>query len=162
YLVAVGLLVGLAAGWIVNYFERLIDDGPIEIAISILGPYSVYFAADRLKASGVLAVFACGLFLSRRSSDFFSPQVRLLGWGVWESLDFILNGVVFVLIGLQLPYVLAGIRQYSLLVLIEYGALFSGLVIALRLLWIFPGTFIANQIRRRVLHQNEPMPAVRA
>ena len=68
---------------------------------------------------------------------------------------------MFVLIGLQLPYVLAGIREYSLRQLIFYGLFFSAVVIALRMLWVFPGAFLAYFIRRHVLHQNEPMPGSR-
>jgi len=72
-----------------------------------------------------------------------------------------LNGLVFVLIGLQLPFVLAGIREYSLRQLILHGALFSAVVILLRLVWMFPGATIANLIRRRVLHQDVAVPSAR-
>jgi monovalent cation/hydrogen antiporter len=160
YLTFAGLAVGLIVGWIVDRIERHIDDGPIEIALSILIPYAAYLTADKIRASGVLAVVACGLYLSRRSSGFFSPGVRVQAWAVWEALDFTLNGVVFVLIGLQLPYVMAGIHDYSHQTLLLYGALFSALVIALRMIWIFPGAFLANRIRTRVLHQKVPMPTV--
>jgi monovalent cation/hydrogen antiporter len=161
FLVLAGLGVGLAAAWIVDRIERHIDDGPIEIAISVLTPYAAYFAADRIHASGVLAVVACGLYLSRRSSEFFSPEVRLQIWGFWDSFTFILNGLVFVLIGLQLPHVLAGIHEYRLSTLLLYGALFSGLVIVLRLIWMFPGARLANLIRTRILHQSEKLPSWR-
>ena len=158
YLTVAGIAVGLATGWLVDHLERRIDDGPIEIVISILVPYAAYFAADRMHASGVLAVVACGVYLSRRSYLLFSPGVRLQAWAVWDALSFILNGLVFVLIGLQLPYVLSGIHGFSFATLILYGALFSGLVIALRLIWIFPGAYLANWIRTRLLHQNVKMP----
>lgn len=162
YLTFGGLAVGLIIGWIVARIERRIDDGPIEIAISILVPYAAYLTADRLRASGVLAVVACGLYLSRRSSGFFSPGVRLQAWAVWDALDFILNGLVFVLIGLQLPYVLAGIHDYSRGALILYGVLFSAMVIALRLFWIFPGAYVSHWIRTRLLHQRREAPPARA
>ncbi len=162
FLVFAGIAVGLLTGWIVDRIERQIDDGPIEIAISILVPYAAYFGADRIHASGVLAVVVCGLYLSRRSSEFFSPEVRLQAWGAWDSLTFILNGLVFVLIGLQLPHVLAGIHEYRLSSLLLYGALFSGLVIVLRLIWMFPGAFLANRIRTRVLHQDVKLPSARS
>ena len=113
YLTTAGIAVGLMIGGIVHWVEHHIDDGPIEIALSILTPYVAYLAADSIRASGVLAVVACGLYLSRKSSHFFSPNVRLQAWAVWDSLTFVLNGLVFVLIGLQLPYVLEGIREYS-------------------------------------------------
>jgi Na+/H+ antiporter len=161
YLTFAGLAVGLITGWIVDRIERRIDDGPIEIALSILVPYAAYLTADRIHTSGVLAVVACGLYLSRRSSGFFSPGVRLQAWAVWDALNFILNGLVFVLIGLQLPYVLAGIHDYSRSTLILYGGLFSALIIALRMIWMFPGAYLAHWIRTRLLHQTVTTPPAR-
>jgi Na+/H+ antiporter len=161
YLTVVGLAIGLIIGVVVEWFERRIDHGPIEITISLLVPYAAYLAAEGVRASGVLAVVACGLYLGRKSAQFFSPNVRLQVYSVWQSLTFILNGVVFVLIGLQLPYVREEIRNYSLRELLTYGALFSAIVILLRLIWIFPGARLANLIRRRLLGQNEPLPPAR-
>jgi CPA1 family monovalent cation:H+ antiporter len=161
YLIGAGLGIGLLLGTVVNFLEQRIDDGPIETTISLLVPYAVYLAAEAFHASGVLAVVACGLYLSRKSAEFFSPTVRIRVFAVWESLTFILNGLVFVLIGLQLPYVLAGITDHSKAELMRYGAIFSGLIILLRLVWIFPGSLVANFLRRRLLHQNEGRPPLR-
>jgi Na+/H+ antiporter len=161
YLTTVGMVVGLVIGEIVHLIEHRIDDAPIEIALSILTPYVAYLAANAIRASGVLAVVACGLYLSRKSSHFFSPSVRLQAWAVWDSLTFILNGLVFVLIGLQLPYVLETIRDHNLRTLLVYGAVFSAFLILLRLIWIFPGAYLANLVRRRILHQKERLPPAR-
>lgn len=158
YLIIAGLAIGLFTGWVVEKIERRIDDGPIEISLSILIPYAAYLTADAARCSGVLSVVACGLYLSRRSSSFFTPTVRLQAFAVWDSLTFILNGLVFVLIGLQLPNVMAGIHGYSLRQLTIYGALFSGMVIALRMIWVFPGSWFAYFIRTRYLHQNLTPP----
>lgn len=161
YLTTVGIVVGLVIGEIVHLIEHRIDDAPIEIALSILTPYVAYLAANAIRASGVLAVVACGLYLSRKSSHFFSPTVRLQAWAVWDSLTFILNGLVFVLIGLQLPSVLETIRDHNLSTLLAYGAVFSLFLISLRLIWIFPGAYLANLVRRRILHQKERLPPAR-
>ncbi len=161
YLTTAGIVVGLVIGGIVHWVEHHIDDGPIEIVLSILTPYVAYLAAESVHASGVLAVVACGLYLSRKSSHFFSPNVRLQAWAVWESLTFVINGLVFVLLGLQLPYILSGIRGYSRGTLLLYGAVFSGFLIFLRIVWTFPGTHLAYLIRRRVLHQHESTPSAR-
>ncbi|MGH9572880.1 MAG: Na+/H+ antiporter [Candidatus Acidiferrales bacterium] len=161
YLTAAGIAIGLIVAEIVHLVEHHIDDGPIEIVLSILTPYVAYLAADFVKASGVLAVVACGLYLSRKSSHFFSPTVRLQAWAVWDSLTFVLNGLVFVLIGLQLPYVTGQIRDHNLGKLILYGLAFSAFLIVLRLIWMFPGTHLANVIRRRLLHQTGPLPSNR-
>jgi Na+/H+ antiporter len=158
WLTAGGIGLGLLAGLVVYYIERRIDDGPIEIALSILVPYAVYLGAEEIRASGVLAVVACGLFLSRRSATFFSPPVRLQAWAVWESLVFLLNGVVFVLIGLQLSTIRAAIRGYSLSTLLVDGAIFSVVLILLRLAWVFPGASVSWFVRTRLLHQKARYP----
>ena len=161
WLTAGGIAIGLAIGWFVDRFERRIDDAPIEVTLSILVPYATYLAAQSVHASGVLAVVSCGLFLSRRSDSFFSPAVRLGAWSFWQSFTFILNGLVFVLIGLQFPTVRASIHSYRLSTLLVYGAIFSALLILLRLTWVFPATHLSYWIRRRFLHQNEPTPEAR-
>lgn len=161
YLIGAGLSIGLVLGLIVEWIEHRIDDGPIEIVGSILTPYAVYLGAESVHASGVMAVVACGLYLSRQSSQFFSANVRLQAGAVWESLTFAINGLVFILIGLQLPYVLAGIRGYSKTQLLLYGVLFSAIVIGLRLLWVYPGTALAYLIRKRIVKQTVPTPTTK-
>jgi monovalent cation/hydrogen antiporter len=161
YLIAAGVAIGIIVGLVVKWIEPHIDDGPIEIVISILIPYSVYLAAEVVHASGVMAVVACGLYLSRQSSELFSATVRLQTWAVWDALTFAINGLVFVLIGLQLPYVLSGIREYSVRQLLLYGVLFSVMVIVLRLLWMYPGAHLAHFVRSRFLHQNNPRPSTK-
>ena len=159
WLTAGGIGIGLLVGWITDFIEHRISDGPIEITLSILVPYAAYLAAEEVHASGVLAVVACGLFLSRRSVTFFAPAVRLQIWSVWESLNFVLNGLVFVLVGLQLPSIRAGIRGYSLSTLVLDGAIFSGLLILLRLVWTFPGAAVSWFIRARLMHQTDKRPS---
>ncbi|MGA2600993.1 MAG: Na+/H+ antiporter [Bryobacteraceae bacterium] len=161
YLSFAGIASGLILARIVEWFEHRIDDGPIEIAVSILVPYAAYLTAEAMHASGVLAVVAAGLYLGRKSSQFFSPAVRLQARAVWDSLTFILNGFVFVLIGLQLPTVLEGVSEVHRGRLIVYGAVFSLLLILLRILWTFPAESVAYFIRTRLLHQKEKKPEAR-
>ena len=129
YLVVGGLGVGVVVAAAVDWLERRIDDGPIEIAISLMVPYAAYLGAEAIHASGVLAVVACGLLLSRRSAEFFSPSVRLQIYAVWSAIVFILNGVVFVVIGLQLSGIVRSLSGVSLPRLVIQGALFSALVV---------------------------------
>jgi Na+/H+ antiporter len=161
YLVIGGVATGLILGKFINWLEHHIDDSPIEITISIVTPYAAYLAAEYIHASGVLATVACGLYLGRRSATFFSSVVRLEAQAFWQTLVFILNGVVFLLIGLQLPYIRARIQTFSLGELILQGALFSIVVILLRLIWIFPGAHISYFIRRKLLGQPEKSPSAR-
>jgi CPA1 family monovalent cation:H+ antiporter len=161
WLVAGGVGIGLAAAWVVDYIESRIDDGPIEITMSILVPYAVYLAADEVHASGVLAVVAAGLYLSWRSTHLFSPAVRLQIWSFWQSFTFVLNGLVFVLIGLQISGILDSIREYSRLRLLLDGAVFSLVVILLRLVWTFPAARLSWFLRTRVGGQTEHFPGAR-
>lgn len=161
FLTVVGIGVGLVVGVVIDAIERFIEDGPVEIAISILVPYASYFAAEAVGGSGVLAVVTSGLFLSRRSVHFFSPAVRIESNAVWNSLAFLLNSFVFVLVGLQLPSVLAGIRAVSFGALVVQAMVFSAAVIILRMLWVFPGAWIAYFIRTSFLKQDEPRPKLK-
>lgn len=148
-----GVLVGVAIGFAVNWLERWVDDGPVEIALSLIVPYAAYLAGDAVKASGVIAVVACGLLVSRQSSSLFSPRVRLQAIAVWDALEFLLNGFVFVLIGLQLPYVLAGIHGQSMLNLLAYALVFSSVLVVLRLAWMYPASRAAWWIRTHLAGQ---------
>jgi Na+/H+ antiporter len=157
-----GLGAGLVCGAVVAWFEKWIDDGPVEIALSFIVAYGSYLAGEAVHSSGVISVVVCGLYLSRRSATFFSPQVRLQATAVWDALEFLLNGLVFLLLGLQLPAVMAGIRDYSHTRLFLYGLAFSAILIALRMIWMFPAARVTYLIRRRVQHQAEPTPNARA
>src|SRR5690348_7927871 len=161
YLGGAGVAIGIVLAKIVEWVERRVDDANIEITISIFVPYAAYLAAEAVHASGVLAVVAAGLFLGGRSSRFFSPSVRLQANAVWDSLTFIMNGLVFVLIGLQLPYVLSGIRESSLLRLIAFGGRFRAFLIALRIAWTFPSGYFAHFVGRKIFHRKEPAPSAR-
>ena len=161
YLIVGGLALGLLVAFVVDRLERRVEDGPIEITISIVVPYAVYLAAEAMHASGVLAVVVCGLYLSRKSSEFFSAKVRMQAWAVWDSLTFVLNGLVFTVIGLQLPHVLSALTGYRLRDLVLYGLVFSALLILLRFLWMYPGALIGYKIRKYVFHQHTAMPGAR-
>jgi monovalent cation/hydrogen antiporter len=162
WLVVGGVGLGFLIAWITDYIEHKVDDGPIEITLSILVPYTAYLAANAVHASGVLAVVTCGLILSRRSAYFFSPAVRIQIESFWESFTFLLNGLVFVLIGLQLRQMRAAIQGLDLGALITDGAIFSALLILLRLFWNFPGAYFAWFLRTRLLGQKEARPPARA
>lgn len=161
YVTIVGIGIGLIVALIDYRLERRLDDAPIEIVMSILVCYASYLAAEAVHASGVLAVVACGLYLGHRSAGLYSPPVRIQAHAVWNALTFALNGLVFVLIGLQLPYVLAGISGIHVRTLALYGVLFSAFVIALRLVWVFPGAYLPHFVRTRLLRRADTAPPAR-
>lgn len=148
YLAAVGVLVGLLAGRLIRWAQARLTDAPIEVTLSLVAPYLAYIAAESLHASGVLATVACGLYLGHKQSRALSTNARLDSAAVWNTLDFVLNGLVFVLIGFQLPHILAGIRNLSLPALLLYGALLAVVLIALRLTWVFAESWVSRAILR--------------
>jgi NhaP-type Na+/H+ or K+/H+ antiporter len=133
----------------------------VEITVSIITPYFAYLAAESLHSSGVLATVACGMYFGHQSSLFFSTRARLQSAAVWDTLSFVLNGVVFILIGLQLPYILSQISDLSLGRLLITGLLISAVVVVLRLIWIYPGARAAHWLRLHLQHQTEVMPGPR-
>ncbi len=161
-LVGCGLLTGFVSAWLLHRLQLRLADPPIEITLSLMAPYISYLLAESLHASGPLATVVCGLYLGQKRSEVFTTEARLENSAVWNTLDFVLNGVVFILIGLQLPFILDGIREMRHLELLRDAAILSAAVIVLRMLWMFPGARIAYAIRTRVLGQHYPRPSTRA
>src|SRR6266550_3048967 len=155
-----GLLIGLAIAWPVAWLHRHLDDAPIEITITLLTPYAAYLLADALQVSGVLAVLSAGLYLSRQSSRFFSSNTRLQANAVWNVLVFLLNGLVFLLIGLQLRSILDTIASRAPLSLLWEALLISLAVIAVRIAWVFPAAYLPRLISPR-LRDRDPFPGWR-
>ncbi len=152
FLTAGGVFVGLVVGFLVAHLEKFIDDGPIEIVLSLLMPYGAYILAQNAHVSGVMAVISCGMYMSRQSVSFMSAEVRLQSTAFWDALTFALNGVVFLLLGLQLPFVLSEIHGIPLHRLIVYGAGFSAAMIAIRVLWVFCEPFVSHAIGTWLFH----------
>jgi len=162
YLIATSIVIGLIVGKLAHIILARIEDAAIEITLILIAPFVAYLSAEGVRSSGILAVIACGLYLGHKSSLYFSRAARLRSGSFWDTLTFILNGLVFILIGLQLPYVLEAIRELSFARLLVDGLIFSAFLIALRLIWIYPGAFVANLIRRRLQHQEEALPNPRS
>jgi monovalent cation/hydrogen antiporter len=154
-----GTLVGLAVGWLAEQFHKRVDDAPIEITVSLLTPFVAYLAAERFGLSGVLAVVTAGLYLGMRMPELLSFRTRLRGGPVWDMVEFLLNGFVFILIGLQLPEVLRALSGRSVPIgrLVWYALLISLAVILIRILWVFPATYLPRLIFKRVC-RHDPYP----
>jgi monovalent cation/hydrogen antiporter len=160
-LVGGALVVGFVAAWLIHRLQLRIADPPIEITLSLMAPYVSYLLAESIHVSGPLATVVCGLYLGNKSSEVFTTQARLENAAVWNTLDFLLNGVVFILIGLQLPFILRGIRGISHRDLLFDAGILTAAVIALRILWMYPGAWLAYFIRTRLLKQNYGPPKAR-
>jgi len=130
--------------------QRLPTDANTDIVLSIVAPYIMYIAAEEVHSSGVLAVVSGGLFLSTHRHRFLSSSSRLRGVNVWESLCFVLNGIVFLLIGLDLPEITADLDGVSMLSAIGYGILVTAVLIAGRILSAY-GAVIVTLIARNFI-----------
>ncbi len=142
-----GTAVGLVVAFVVNRLHRRLQDPAVEITLSILTPYIAYLPAEKFGFSGVLAVVAAGLYLGHRSWDSMTPESRLQGAAIWRFLEYLLNGMVFIMIGLQFPAIVEGFKE-PLWKLLLIGAAVSAVVIVVRFLWIFPMAAIERRLFR--------------
>jgi len=147
-----GSLVGLVVGWIIAEVRARIEDTPVEITISLLTPYAAFLPAQGLGVSGVIAAVVTGLYLGRRGSRIMGPDARLTGRAVWETITFLLNGLVFILTGLEVPTLLRTIPLAEAIRLVGIGLVVSLALAAVRAGWIFATMVLAPMIR------GEPRP----
>jgi len=108
-----GGVIGVAVGWVIAQIRVRIADTPVEITISLLTPYAAFLAAERLGASGVIATVAAGLYLGHHGSRIMGADARLTGRAVWETITFLLNGFVFIAMGLEVPLLFRALGEIS-------------------------------------------------
>ena len=152
-----GVAVGLAVGWVVAFVRIRLDNIPAEIAISILTGYLAYIPANALHVSGVLAAVTVGIYLGWRSPELSTPAMRMQGNAVWETLVFLVNALLFALVGLQLRPILDTLSGRSTATLLAEGALVTATVVAVRIAWIFPFTY-APSWAFGAMGRREPRP----
>jgi Na+/H+ antiporter len=159
FVAAGGILVGLVIGALFKIIQEVTPDNPTtDTTFTFITPYVVYLFSESIHVSGVLAVVTAGLYLSWNSSTIFSQQTRLQAYGAWKTVIFILNGIVFILIGLQLPSISLSIRDHTILELITYGSIVSAAVIIGRIIWVIPATYIPRWISKKI-RQKEAKPS---
>ena len=137
WMVIGGIGIGLIVGWIfMQAHKRLPTHASSDIAFTLIEPYFLYWIAEQLHSSGVLAVVSGGLFLANRRLVFLSSASRIGGYNFWGAFIFILNGIVFMLIGLELPEVVAGLREQDIPIgrAISYGILVTAILIVARII----------------------------
>lgn len=144
-----GIVIGLAVAHVFYAIHRWLPTSTnIDTALTFMAPYFMYITAEHFHFSGVMAVVTGGLFLSYRSHEILTYNSRLQATGVWSTVTFVLNGIVFILIGLQLPVIVNGLTDYSFGVAVKYGLLISVLTILIRMVWVYPATFIPRWLSK--------------
>src|SRR5438874_8258856 len=152
-----GVVFGLLVGWVMRWVQRQLDDPPVQITISLLTPFLAYLPAERLHVSGVLATVAAGIYLGWYSPLTIRARTRIPLYAFWEIVSFLLNGLVFSIIGFQLPGIVNGLRGESLESLIRDALLVSGAVILVRIVWVVCATYLPRLLSKR-LRARDPFP----
>jgi CPA1 family monovalent cation:H+ antiporter len=152
-----GVLVGWMVGAAIHWLQHRLDDPPVQITISLLTPFTAYLPAEQVGLSGVLAVVTAGLYIGWRSPLMITARTRLEVTSFWRMVVFLLNGIIFILIGLQLPAVVGGLRTESWPTLLFYAAGISATVVLTRILWVFPAAYLPRLISRRI-RARDPFP----
>jgi CPA1 family monovalent cation:H+ antiporter len=144
-----GCAVGIVVGWIIAQVRARLEDTPVEMTISLLTPYAAFLPAQWLEASGVIATVAAGLYLGYRGSRIMGADARLTGRAVWETITFLLNGFVFIVMGLEVPLLLRALTPSMALHLVAIGVAVTMVLILVRTLWIFGTVGLPQRARGR-------------
>jgi CPA1 family monovalent cation:H+ antiporter len=153
FLVAgMGIVIGLVIANAAYLVHRYLPTTPgIDAALTFMTPYFMYIAAEHFHFSGVMAVVSGGLFLSFRSNEIFTEsKSRIQTISTWATVVFILNGLVFILIGLELPIIIENLGEYSIGEAIKYGLIISLIIIVIRILYVLPIAYVPKWLGQKV------------
>jgi CPA1 family monovalent cation:H+ antiporter len=154
-----GIAIGIVVGFLVAAVRRRLDNPPVEITIALMTGYLAFIPANAAEASGVLAAVTAGIFLGWRTPELTSVQTRLQGAAVWEIFVFVINALLFALIGLQLSGILDALSGVTSGELAWYALLVTGTVVLTRVMWVPVFTYVPRWIFRR-LGERDPAPPV--
>jgi monovalent cation/hydrogen antiporter len=150
-----GLMIGYVVGRAAAAILRWLDDPPVEVVASLLIPFAAYLPADRIGVSGVLAVVTAGLVIGRRLGTMLSPNSRILWLTTWKMVGFLLNGLVFILVGQALPDILRDLGDRPLAQIIGLAVVICLVAIVTRFVWIFLSSLLPRS-PRRIIAQRDP------
>jgi CPA1 family monovalent cation:H+ antiporter len=152
-----GVGCGLVVGFVIRQIRKRIDNPPAEVTLAILTGYLAYLPAELLGASAVLAAVTAGIYLGWHTPELTTPESRLTNDAVWRVLQFVLNALLFVLVGLELPVIVDALSGYSWPRLLADGAVVSAAVVVTRLVWVFPVSYVPRWLSPK-LRARDPYP----
>ncbi len=152
-----GIAIGLAVGFVLRQIRRRMHHSPTEIAIALLSGYFAYLPAQAAGVSAVLAAVTVSVYVGWYTPELTDPETRLQGDAVWSIITFLLNALLFGLVGLQLRPILDSLSGRSTGTLIGDAAIVSAAVIGTRLLWIYPATYLPRFLSQRI-RERDPYP----
>ena len=135
-----GICVGIAVGWLATQVQKRLDDPPVQTMFSLLTPYVAYFSGEMLHVSGILAVVIAGIFYGWRAPKILSGRMRLQAIPVWEMVVFVLNGMLFMLIGLQLPQAIHALSPPAAIEIAKLSLVIVAGIVLVRFAWMFGST----------------------
>ncbi|MFI5304183.1 MAG: Na+/H+ antiporter [Nitrospiria bacterium] len=155
-----GILIGFLVAWIIGAVRVWLVKGrfsepTIETILSLLTPYIAYFAAEYLHFSGILAVVFAGIYAGIHDTLNLTTETRRQTWEVWNTVLFVFNGLVFILLGIQLNRVIEGISDYWWGELVSYAIILMVTVILVRMIWVFPGAYIPRWLFKGIRNREE-------
>lgn len=148
---------GLMIGWFITYIRRRLNDTSLEITLALLTPFAAYLPAELLGGTGVLSTVAAGFFIITQAPRFTPAATRLQLISIFRMISFLLNNLLFLILGLQLSNIIKGIHSVVLSRALEAGLFFSILVVVLRFIWVFPATYLPR-IFSASLRARDPSP----
>src|SRR6184192_854404 len=154
FVAAGGICVGLAVGWLATKLQKRLDDPPVQTMFSLITPYVAYFSGQWLHVSGILAVVIAGIYYGWRAPRILSGRMRLQALPVWEMVTFILNGVLFMLIGLQLPQVMNALAPGMATRVVELAIIVVLVIVLVRFVWMFSANYLPRQFSRKARRKN--------
>jgi CPA1 family monovalent cation:H+ antiporter len=152
-----GIVVGLATGWLATQVQKRLDDPPVQTVFSLLTPYVAYFSGEKLHVSGILAVVIAGIYYGWRAPRVLSGRMRLQAVPVWQMVVFILNGILFMLIGLQLPQVIHALSPESAMTVAKLAILILFVIVLIRFVWMFGANYLLRLFNRVFHHRTPPL-----
>jgi CPA1 family monovalent cation:H+ antiporter len=153
-----GILLGYLVGYIsTKVFARLYDE-KAQVIITLIIPYTAYLLADHIGVSAVIATVTAGLYFSRYYAQKSTVETRNNAEAIWNMVIFIINGIIFTSIGLELHIIIKQLTGYTTFELLEYVLVICGVVIAARLIWIFPSAYLPRYLIAS-LRKRDPYPS---
>jgi CPA1 family monovalent cation:H+ antiporter len=154
-----GVAIGLVVGYVIAEIRKRTTDTQVSITMSLLTCYAAFVPADAVGASGVLAVVTAGIYIGIRAPRILPARTRLQGLFVWDIVDFLLNAILFVLIGLQLRTVTDALSGYSAGELTGYALAVTAVVVGTRAVWFFTVPYLIRALDRRPSQRARRLPA---
>ena len=147
FVTVTGIVIGLSAGLLAvlafRLFAKLSKDDPMTlIAVTLLLPYAIYLPCEHIQSSGVLATVTAGIVVGHNATRIFEMKQLMMGNHVWEMVEYLLNVVIFILIGLAMPEVVSGLSGYAPWTLVKFAVILAVAMTLVRIIWVFPAAYV--------------------